>query len=343
MTYARNQSGLLPLAQELDRLRVAGVSDIDIEEMIALQGQQRGAGVPVTPLAVMAGIDACTPLERSVLSKPAASFTPRPNRGTLPRPHITGRPIWGGSVKTDSPEESDYVRPVARREANQLLHVATNLACKRNDLRTMARSRPLDAEETLLLAFTPCVEKVFRKLVDTLRRYKGHAFPSYATIAEWCGIRLRTVAHAVKALRALGLIDWIRRYDYSVDPILGARSKQVSNRYRCALPEWIARKLGFAVPLPDDERQRRNERLERDALMLSQADGWERKRYTPDDRANRAALLIAAERAAIREVREASCVNDKSRDCKNSIPPLENKIFNERALRSCPGRATRQP
>jgi hypothetical protein len=73
MTYARNQSGLLPLAQELDRLRVAGVSDIDIEEMIALQGQQRGAGVPVTPLAVMAGIDACTPLERNVFSKLAAS------------------------------------------------------------------------------------------------------------------------------------------------------------------------------------------------------------------------------------------------------------------------------
>jgi hypothetical protein len=78
---------------------------------------------------------------------------------------------------------------------------------------------------------------------------KGWLTPDYEAIMSWTGLSRSTVHRSLGILKAIGLVDWIRRFIYSRDDTNGARSEQTSNLYRFALPQWLAKLIGLHVPI----------------------------------------------------------------------------------------------
>jgi len=328
-------------AGALGELRGLGVADEDIAAAYELQQRQRSCGVPVLPLAVICGV---RPLERGAkagLSNTASRLIgtkarPRSNRGGV---HITGRPVWANSVRTGDAAEAEFVRPLSfdqLKELRRAIHLIFNRA---RDLAAKARQGgELTAEEHKLTLLTRSCRDMLLRIADELRYRKGWCIPSYETLMRWTRLGRRTVKYSLDRLRELGLLEWIRRYDYTRDSQHGARSEQTSNLYRCHVPQWIGKMIGLFSPVPDDEAQRRSDSLERHADMLASVGAIERRRLMPDDPAQRAALILAGERSANRATTDA-----QARGCKNGTAPHRVLYSNSTEKRSCPSRATIQP
>ncbi|MCW2386867.1 MULTISPECIES: helix-turn-helix domain-containing protein [unclassified Sphingobium] len=167
--------------------------------------------------------------------------------------------------------------------------------------------------------FTRSCRDMLIRMLDELHYRKGWCNPSYETLMRWTGLGRRAVHYCIQRLRDLGVVEWIRRYIYTRDQEMGARSEQTSNLYRAQLPAWIGRLIGLFAPVPADEAQRRSEALEEHAQMLAAVGAVERRRFMPADPAQRAALILAAERAAERQHNEAL-----SRECNPCTPPHPN-------------------
>lgn len=325
----------------LAELRAYGVADQDIATAYELQQRQRSCGVAVLPLAVICGV---RPLERN--TKAGLSDTASRLIGTRPRPrsnrggvHITGRPVWANSVKTGDAAEAEFVRPLSfdqLKELRRAIHLTFNRA---RDLVAKARQGgELTADEHKLTLFTRSCRDMLLRIADELRYRKGWCIPSYETLMRWTRLGRRTVKYSLDRLRELGLLEWIRRYDYTRDSQHGARSEQTSNLYRCHLPNWIGKMIGLFSPVPDDEAQRRDVSLELHADMLASVGAIERRRLMPDDPAQRAALILAGERSATRQASEV-----QTRGCKNGTAPHNILYSNTEEKRSCPSRAPIQP
>lgn len=99
--------------------------------------------------------------------------------------------------------------------------------------------------------------------------YSGRVEPSYDYLMEKTGCARDTIARALKALRAHGFLDWVRRY-VPTGNADGPQVQQTSNAYRLALPAIARRLLGrFAkpAPVPDDVLQAAKDRAEQIEAM----------------------------------------------------------------------------
>jgi hypothetical protein len=142
-------------------------------------------------------------------------------------------------------------RPTNRQETQKIL-----LAAKRYELaerRRGERNGPLGAIALEVLEY-------FVNLVDFRT---GRLEPSLDTIMRKVRRSRDAVVRALKALRAHGFLDWLRRYEPTGHEGRGPQVRQVSNAYRLSLPQRALRLLGRLAktpPLPDDEMQVRQDR-----------------------------------------------------------------------------------
>lgn len=164
--------------------------------------------------------------------------------------HIRRAPVRRFSRRKGS--EGVFWRPVRRADLRILLRAAEKQE-------QIARMTP---GKRGAIGLTGLV--VFREMVKLVDYRSGQLDPSYDTLAARTGFARSTIAKALKALRAAGFLDWIRRFDR--DPSRagerGPQVRQVSNAYRFAMPAFIGRLLGvFAhgAPLPEDDEDRRRD------------------------------------------------------------------------------------
>ena len=141
-------------------------------------------------------------------------------------------------------------RPTNRQETQKIL-----MAAKRYELAERqkgARSGPLGSVAIEVLEF-------FVNLVDFRT---GRLEPSLDTIMGKVRRSRDAVVRALKALRAHGFLDWLRRYEPTGNES-GPQVQQASNAYRLSLPEKALRflgRFGKAPPPPDDHVQAEAER-----------------------------------------------------------------------------------
>ncbi len=134
-------------------------------------------------------------------------------------------------------------RPTNRQEVQKIL-----LAAKRYELAERQkgeRTGPLGSVAIEVLEF-------FVNLVDFRT---GRLEPSIDTIMGKVRRSRDAVVRALKALRAHGFLDWLRRYEPTGREGSGPQVQQASNAYRLSLPEKALRLLGRfgkAPPPPDD-------------------------------------------------------------------------------------------
>ncbi|GAA4167481.1 helix-turn-helix domain-containing protein [Shinella granuli] len=141
-------------------------------------------------------------------------------------------------------------RPTNRQETQKIL-----IAAKRYELAERqkgARSGPLGSVAIEVL-------ELFVNLVDFRT---GRLEPSLDTIMGKVRRSRDAVVRALKALRAHGFLDWLRRYEPTGNES-GPQVQQASNAYRLSLPEKALRflgRFGKAPPPPDDHVQVEAER-----------------------------------------------------------------------------------
>jgi len=134
-------------------------------------------------------------------------------------------------------------RPTSRQEVQKVL-----LAAKRYELAERQkgeRTGPLGSVAIEVLEY-------FVNLVDFRT---GRLEPSLDTIMGKVRRSRDAVVRALKALRAHGFLDWLRRYEPTGREGSGPHVQQASNAYRLSLPEKALRLLGRfgkAPPPPDD-------------------------------------------------------------------------------------------
>jgi len=139
--------------------------------------------------------------------------------------------------------ENRIWRPTNRQEVQKVL-----LAAKRYELAERQkgqRTGPLGSVAIEVLEF-------FVNLVDFRT---GRLEPSIDTIMGKVRRSRDAVVTALKALRAHGFLDWLRRYEPTGKEGRGPQVQQASNAYRLSLPEKALRLLGRfgkAPPPPDD-------------------------------------------------------------------------------------------
>jgi len=164
----------------------------------------------------------------SLVMPPPPVHCPTPVRR---RSHFKGR------------SEGRIWRPTNRQEVQKVL-----LAAKRYELAERQkgeRTGPLGSVAIEVLEY-------FVNLVDFRT---GRLEPSLDTIMGKVRRSRDAVVRALKALRAHGFLDWLRRYEPTGREGSGPQVQQASNAYRLSLPEKALRLLGRfgkAPPPPDD-------------------------------------------------------------------------------------------
>lgn len=137
-------------------------------------------------------------------------------------------------------------RPTNRQEVQKVLRAA-----KRYELAERQKGErcgPLGSVAIEVLEY-------FVNLVDFRT---GRLEPSIETIMGKVRRSRDAIVRALKALRAHGFVDWLRRYEPTGNEGRGPQVKQASNAYRLSLPEKALRLLGRfgkAPPPPDDHGQ----------------------------------------------------------------------------------------
>ena len=182
----------------------------------------------------------------SLVMPPPAEKCPTPVRR---HSHFKGR------------SENRIWRPTNRQEVQKVL-----LAAKRYELAERQKGKrtgPLGSVAIEVLEF-------FVNLVDFRT---GRLEPSIDTIMTKVRRSRDAVVTALKALRAHGFLDWLRRYEPTGKEGRGPQVQQASNAYRLSLPEKALRllgRLGKAPPPPDDHRAAKEARAaELDAYKKS--------------------------------------------------------------------------
>jgi len=185
--------------------------------------------------------------------------------------HRTGAPVRRDSIEAGTFEAQFFAVP-AKGETDRLLHAARRALDIGRALRREARAgaRVLDAAETAIAALTAGAVRVFEELMTLARLNKGQVFPSYDHLAAATGLGRATVARALRALEATGMLVTQRRFKRVEGE--GPRYAQTSNVYRALLPAKLLALLPRRfrpAPLPDDQIQREADRAEDQAAMLA--------------------------------------------------------------------------
>lgn len=334
MLHTQRTSDPRPPQHVIDELLSRGIPQDDIDLGILTQNAQRRAGVSVLPLAVIVGAEAPALGYRSQVGHTTAQImrTRPPARKSTGGRHLTGNPVWAGSVQTGEDEEREFVRPISKDQCRSLRHACRRILDKARELARQSRAgTALTVEQSRLLDFTTSCHEIYLRMLDELSYRKGWCVPSYETIMGWTGLSRGTVYNALNTLRSIGLLDWTRRFIYSQSKEHGARSEQTSNLYRAHLPEWLAKLIGFHVPPPDDAMAHQDAALEDHALMLASLGKVERRRLMPADPETRSALIAAASRVDRRLAAEGG-----TREFSEWLPPHINSIFSKNGEKELP-------
>jgi len=177
---------------------------------------------------------------------------PDGKRRSTMRPR-TGQPVRRHSHLAGRVPPS-YVHKITKREAWEIVEGAQRY----DDAGRKDGKRPLG----------PNAIRVLRYLAN-LAAYSGRVEPSYDYLMEKLGLARDTINRALKALKAHGFLDWVRRY-VPTGNTDGPQVQQTSNAYRITLPA-IVRKLlgrfGKPAPVPDDVLQAAKDRAEQIEAM----------------------------------------------------------------------------
>lgn len=139
--------------------------------------------------------------------------------------------------------EGTFWRPTTRREVRQIVLAAEKF--DRAGRMFGQRNGPLGHVALEVLEY-------FANLVS----YRtGQLDPALDTIAAKLKRSKAAIVDALKALRAYGFLDWLRRYVPTENEGRGPQVRQTSNAYRLSLPAAARRLLGRygqPAPAPDD-------------------------------------------------------------------------------------------
>lgn len=209
--------------------------------------------------------------------------------------HITKARVRGGSKEAGSDVEKGFLAARDTKTRKGCWR-AINLAFgKGRALRAELRREPREITqfEHYCMSITNSTIRVYQALLRMEERFRGNVVPSYEMIAEWATVSRATVARALNALTSIGLLARLRRYVHTVTED-GARSEQTSNAYRVELPRMLLELLDRRkrpAPVPDDEAQRLQDRLEDEAWMLSRLSKADYIRETTTCKATAEALI----------------------------------------------------
>lgn len=149
--------------------------------------------------------------------------------------------------------EGVFWRRTSRQDVQKIL-----LAVKRYELagrQPGSRSGPLGAVAIELV-------ELFANMVDFRT---GRLEPSIETLMRQLKRSRDAIVRALKALRAHGFLDWLRRYVPTGNEGAGPQVQQTSNAYRLSLPARALRllgRLGMAPPPPDDHSHAQEQHAE---------------------------------------------------------------------------------
>jgi DNA-binding transcriptional ArsR family regulator len=200
--------------------------------------------------------------------------------GGGPRParsggaHRTGAPVRRDSLEAGS-FEALFFSPPAKGETDRLLRLARAALDQGRRLKRAARAegRALAGAEQALAALTAGAVRVYEEILTLARLNRGRVYPSYDHLARATALGRATVARALGALEAAGLLVRQRRFARVAGDGPGPRYAQTSNAYRPTLPRRLLDLLPRRwrpVPLPDDAVQQAADRAEAQAAMLAQ-------------------------------------------------------------------------
>lgn len=161
--------------------------------------------------------------------------------------------------------EAHFWRPFDRRDVGRYM-----AAAERYERHTREKGQRAGAIGTTGL-------EVLRELLRLIDYRTGRLDPSIQTLCERVGRCRDAVVRALANLRGAGFLDWLRRYEPTGNDE-GPRVQQTTNAYRLSLPAAAARLLGAwakPAPIPDDERQRREDRAGAVAGMIAALPLWE--------------------------------------------------------------------
>jgi DNA-binding transcriptional MocR family regulator len=102
--------------------------------------------------------------------------------------------------------------------------------------------------------------EVLRELLRLIDYRTGRLEPSIETLMTRLKRSKDAVVRALKALRACGFVDWLRRYVPANAGAKGPQLHQTSNAYRLSLPPEAAELVPLTAtdaPAPDDDDQAR--------------------------------------------------------------------------------------
>ncbi len=115
--------------------------------------------------------------------------------------------------------------------------------------------------------------EILRLFENIISHKTGRLDPSIEYLMRTLRRSRDAIVRALKALRAHGFLDWLRRYVPTGAEGRGPQVQQTSNAYRLFLPAAAARllgRMGLAVPVPDDHSHRQQQRkTELDAYAAS--------------------------------------------------------------------------
>jgi len=214
-------------------------------------------------------------------------------------PHMgrrrTGQPIRRNSRLAG--REGVFWRPMDRKDARRIV-----LAAKRFDLSgraTGARNGPLGGVAIEIL-------ELFANLMS---QKTGRLDPSLEYLMRTLKRSRDAIVRALKALRAHGFLDWLRRYVPTGGEGRGPRVQQTSNAYRLFLPPAAARllsRLGLAVPVPDDHSHRQQQREAELTAYAASLSNEQRALFVIEDDALAATLARLGAALDARKERESA-------------------------------------
>jgi hypothetical protein len=146
-------------------------------------------------------------------------------------------PVWSGSVKGEVRFE-----PMSRKDAASFLRKA--LAW---DARTHEKGKHGGIIGHVGRA-------MIRALIDFLNFKSGRCDPSLDSLARKTGYCKRAAQNALKLLRRLGMLEWLRRCEDSYDEAGNFRLRQRTNAYRLTPPsQWVGYEEDEPPPLPSPD------------------------------------------------------------------------------------------
>lgn len=147
-------------------------------------------------------------------------------------------PVWKQSTMGKVP-----FRPIPKKEAIRLFHRAREFE---------RQSKQFGCQDGAIGRNGLAV--LHAMIFDCLNYASGRLDPSYAALARFAAISVRSVARGLRRLREAGILDWVRRCNKSTDPDGRFSIEQDTNAYSLrAIADWLGFRPRPEAPPPDPE------------------------------------------------------------------------------------------